>query len=665
MKLNEVLDVFGNESLEVTMTPEQEFEASVESLIDEIDNVMEIRAGLEDMENGAVELAKASCESLLTGLAVREMSIANEDLDFEGLCASFGVQPALFGLEAMSKEEMKAKVREKSDKLKAKAADARERVKNSRVTKALKSIKEKIVAFIKSFFTLDAVMKRTVAKLVNQAKKVKANKDADLTVEVNSSRVAAHLKELRTALGLALEAAQDDRWSGFINRAETTIAQLKEKVEADKIVKVSGADFLASLSGVEYASTKEAANFNAIKQMVDKVVEEEPELGKKLLKWMSALMRAIKTHFRAAVSADIKSLKAIAKGKKVEKKEEATESVAFGIESLDALFGEIERVNAGIEDVEIPEEYSEIGVEGMEIFEEFDSFEETMAAVEAVEEMYIEATIPSQIAALESIAIEKGLNPDNGVSFDLFGNMSAGIEASDEVVENSSEETKKTMKERVKGAGAKVAQMAKSVFAFVKAKFSTGISALKNSLKAIKAGMSDKSPDEIKAFFEENSEACNKIFIYVSVLRNSLNPLAMLTGMFKKSKINDMTEEKVAKLREEMKAALKLDPKTSLTEHVDKQYIDSAIALLTKAEKYSRGLKGSSNFWSHIYALQGDFATIVVKSALGELKSYVKDLGKLLVSALKGAKNLLVKVKDKVKSKLGKKKETEEAPVEA
>lgn len=634
MKLNEVLDVFGNESLDTVMTPEQEFEASIESLIEEIDNVMEIRAGLEDMENGAVKLAKASCESLLTGLAVREMSIANEDLDFEGLCASFGVQPALFGLEAMSKEEMKTKVREKSDRLKAKATDARERVKNSRVVKALKSIKEKIVAFIKSFFTLDGVMKRTVAKLVNQAKKVKANKNADLTVEVYPSKVAAHLKELRIALGLVLEAAQSERWSGFMNRVETTIAQLKEKIEFNKIDKVSGSDFLASLSGVEYASTKEAANFNVIKQMVDKVVDEEPELGKKLLKWMSALMKAIKTHFRAAVSADIKSLKAIAKGKKAEKKEEATESVAFGIESLDALFGEIERVNAGIEDVEIPEEYSEIGMEGMEIFEEFDSFEETMAAVEAIEEMYIEATIPSQIAALESIAIEKGLNPDNGVSFDLFGTMSAGIEASDEVVENASEETKKTMKERIKSGTGKVTKSVKSVAAFIVNKFQ-GFKLIPSSLDKMMTKIEKMDENEFKEFMSQVSGDINAMLGAIYAAKNLSDAMKAGyqpegTSEIKSFSFNTETS------KDELMSALKEAYNLGKTMRIPKGNRKDIKFLMDKARNMDK---------------------------ISRFRSFANKVGSYILSGLKAAKNGLKVLYGKAKSKFGKKKE--EAPVEA
>lgn len=498
MKLNEVLDVFGNESLEATMTPEQEFEASVESLIDEIDNVMEIRAGLEDMENGAVELAKASCESLLTGLAVREMSIANEDADLASICTAFNVKPELFGLEA-EEATMKEKVKDKAGK-------AYSAIKNSRVAKATAAVYAKIVAFVKSFFSFDNIVIRTVKKLIAKAKGL-FKKGINEGVEVQESATA----EVLEAHAEAMEAVKKGLLSKSYDKVVETINALIAKIKGIEFKKpfVKSGEFIKKVLRLNPKAAEKVTEA----EIKEAIKDAEPAQANKVLKAFQGLMSSIKGAFKKAISIDLKSL--IKLGGKGKKSEGAAESVEFGIESLDALFGEIERVNAGVEDVEVPEEYAEIGVEAVEMFEELDAFDATISAVESVEEMYIEATIPSQIAALESIAIEKGLNPDNGVSFDLFGTMSAGIEAADEVVENASEETKKTMKERIKGAANGVAKSAKSVMTFLVNKYKgwklipRSLTKMANKIEKLDE---DKYAEYIKVGFQDINNILNSVF---------------------------------------------------------------------------------------------------------------------------------------------------------
>ena len=640
MKLNEVLDVFGNESLEVTMTPEQEFEASVESLIDEIDNVMEIRAGLEDMENGAVELAKASCESLLTGLAVREVSIASEDADLASICTAFNVKPELFGLEA-DEATMKEKVKDKAGK-------AYSAIKNSRVAKAAAAVYAKIVAFVKSFFSFDNIVIRTVKKLVAKAKGL-FKKGINEDVEVQESATA----EVLEAHAEAMEAVKKGLLSKSYDKVVETINALIAKIKGIEFKKpfVKSGEFIKKVLRLNPKAAEKVTEA----EIKEAIKDAEPAQANKVLKAFQGLMSSIKGVFKKAISIDLKSL--IKLGGKGKKAEGAAESVEFGIESLDALFGEIERVNAGVEDVEVPEEYAEIGVEAVEMFEELDAFDATISAVESVEEMYIEATIPSQIAALESIAIEKGLNPDNGVSFDLFGTMSAGIEAADEVVENASEETKKTMKERVKGAASKATQMIKSAFAFAKAKI-VGIGSIKKALKAIVAGVKNMSEEEAKKFFEENSAACNRIFVYVQYVKAVLTPFSSIGALFTSAKTDGKSKEEIDALRKELSDAMKLgNHKSETLNYIDDAFADAAIGVMSKFEKGSKWINGSSKVIRGLFKAQGGFILSPIVQLIKMIKAVGKDLGKLTTAALNGAKTLL--------SKLGKKKQAEEAPVEA
>lgn len=638
MKLNEVLDVFGNESLETVMTPEQEFEASVESLIEEIDNVMDIRAGLESMEEGAVELAKVSCESLLTGLAVREMSIANEDADLAYICNAFNVKPELFGLEA-NEATMKEQIKDKAGK--AGAA-----IKNSRVAKAAAAIYAKIVAFIKSFFSFDNIVVRMIKKLSEKAKGL-LKKGTTEGEEVTDSVTIEILDKYDNAIGTVKDGVKTKKFQTVIDKLTEATAKIKGMDFKKPFV--SAGEFLKKVAGFKHASGEKVSEAE-VKEAVKYV---EPGLAKKFLQALQGYMVAIKNAFKKAISIDLKSLFKIGKGKEA-KPAAAAESVEFGIEALDSLFGEIKRVEAGVEEVEVPEEYAEIGVEGMEVFEEFDAFESTMEAVESVEEMYIEATIPSQIAALESIAIEKGLNPDNGVSFDLLGTMSAGIEATNEVVEKASEETKKTMKERVKGAASKAAQMVKSAFSFVKAKL-VGIGSIKKALKAIAAGVKNMSEEEAKKFFEENSAACNRIFVCVQYLKALATPFSDLGSLFTSAKTDGKSKEEIEALRKEMSEAMKTgNHKSETLNYIDDVFADAAIGIMSKFEKGSKWINGSSKVIRGFWKAEGGLILAPIVQLIKLVKAVGKDLGKLTTAALNGAKTLL--------AKLGKKKA--EAPVE-
>ena len=616
MKLNEVLDVFGNESLEATMTPEQEFEASVESLIDEIDNVMEIRAGLEDMENGAVELAKASCESLLTGLAVREMSIANEDADLASICTAFNVKPELFGLEA-DEATMKEKVKDKAGK-------AYSAIKNSRVAKATAAVYAKIVAFVKSFFSFDNIVIRTVKKLIAKAKGL-FKKGINEGVEVQESATA----EVLEAHAEAMEAVKKGLLSKSYDKVVETINALIAKIKGIEFKKpfVKSGEFIKKVLRLNPKAAEKVTEA----EIKEAIKDAEPAQANKVLKAFQGLMSSIKGAFKKAISIDLKSL--IKLGGKGKKSEGAAESVEFGIESLDALFGEIERVNAGVEDVEVPEEYAEIGVEAVEMFEELDAFDATISAVESVEEMYIEATIPSQIAALESIAIEKGLNPDNGVSFDLFGTMSAGIEAADEVVENASEETKKTMKERVKGGVEKLRKTVKSVVAFAINKLA-GFRLIPLSLK--------KMMDKIEKMDEVQYAD------YMKQVSGDIN--AMLAAIYAANtlaeamKLGYQPEGSVAAPKFEFKAET---PKEELLKALKEAYE------LGKSMKIPKGNAKDIEFLMNKARNMHNIAGF---------RKFISKIGSTIKSGLTGAKNGLVKLAGKVKDKVSKKKA--EAPVE-
>lgn len=618
MKLNEVLDVFGNESLEAVMTPEQEFEASVESLIEEIDNVMDIRAGLESMEEGAVELAKASCESLLTGLAVREMSIANEDADLAYICNAFNVKPELFGLEA-DEATMKEKIKDKAGK--AGAA-----IRNSRAAKATAAIYAKIVAFVKSFFSFDNIVIRMVKKLSEKAKGL-LKKGVAEGEEVTDSATIEILDAYGNVIGTVKDEIKTKKFQSVIDRLTTTTAKLKEMDFKKPFV--SAGEFLKKVAGLKHEGGEKVSDA----ELTEAVKDVEPGLAKKVLQTLQGFMVAVKGAFKKAISIDLKSLFKIGKGKEA-KPAATTESVEFGIEALDSLFGEIKRVEAGIEEeVEVPEEYAEIGVEGMEMFEEFDAFEATMEAVESVEEMYIEATIPSQIAALESIAIEKGLNPDNGVSFDLFGTMSAGIEAAEEVVEKASEETKKTMKERVKGGVEKLRKTVKSVVAFAINKLA-GFRLIPLSLK--------KMMDKIEKMDEV------QYVDYMKQVSGDIN--AMLAAIYAANtlaeamKLGYQPEGSVAVPKFEFKAET---PKEELLKALKEAYE------LGKSMKIPKGNAEDIEFLMNKARNMHNIAGF---------RKFISKIGSTIKSGLTGAKNGLVKLAGKVKDKVSKKKA--EAPVE-
>ena len=617
MKLNEVLDVFGNESLETVMTPEQEFEASVESLIEEIDNVMDIRAGLESMEEGAVELAKVSCESLLTGLAVREMSIANEDADLAYICNAFNVKPELFGLEA-DEATMKEKIKDKAGK--AGAA-----IKNSRVAKAAAAIYAKIVAFLKSFFSFDNIVIRMIRKLSEKAKGL-LKKGVTEGEEVTDSATIEILDAYGNVIGTVKDEIKTKKFQSVVDRLTAATAKLKEMDFKKPFV--SAGEFLKKVAGFKYEGGEKVSEA----EVKESVKDVEPGLAKKVLQALQGFMVAVKGAFKKAISIDLKSLFKIGKGKET-KPAAAAESVEFGIEALDSLFGEIKRVEAGVEEVEVPEEYAEIGVEGMEMFEEFDAFESTMEAVESVEEMYIEATIPSQIAALESIAIEKGLNPDNGVSFDLLGTMSAGIEAADEVVEKASEETKKTMKERVKGGVEKLRKTVKSVVAFAINKLA-GFRLIPLSLK--------KMMDKIEKMDEVQYAD------YMKQVSGDIN--AMLAAIYAANtlaeamKLGYQPDGSVAAPKFEFKAET---PKEELLKALKEAYE------LGKSMKIPKGNTKDIEFLMNKARNMHNIAGF---------RKFISKIGSTIKSGLTGAKNGLVKLAGKVKDKVSKKKA--EAPVE-
>ena len=618
MKLNEVLDVFGNESLEAVMTPEQEFEASVESLIEEIDNVMDIRAGLESMEEGAVELAKVSCESLLTGLAVREMSIANEDADLAYICNAFNVKPELFGLEA---DEATMK-----EKIKNKAGKAGAAIKNSRAAKAAVAIYAKIVAFIKSFFSFDNIVIRMVKKLSEKAKGL-LKKGVAEGEEVTDSATIEILDEYGNVIGTVKDEIKTKKFQSVVDRLITATAKLKEMDFKKPFV--SASEFLKKVAGLKHEGGEKVSDA----EVKEAVKDVEPGLAKKVLQALQGFMVAVKGAFKKAISIDLKSLFKIGKGKEA-KPAAAAESVEFGIEALDSLFGEIKRVEAGIEEeVEVPEEYAEIGVEGMEMFEEFDAFESTTEAVESVEEMYIEATIPSQIAALESIAIEKGLNPDTGVSFDLFGTMSAGIEAAEEVVEKASEETKKTMKERVKGGVEKLRKTVKSVVAFAINKLA-GFRLIPLSLKK----MMDKIEKMDEAQYAD----------YMKQVSGDIN--AMLAAIYA---ANTLAEAMKLGYQPEGSVAT---PKFEFRAETPKEELLKALKEAYELGKSMRIPKGNAK----------DIEFLMNKARnmhnIAGFRKFISKIGTTIKSGLTGAKNGLVKLAGKVKDKVSKKKA--EAPVE-
>lgn len=666
MKLNEVLDVFGNESLEITMTPEQEYKASLESIIEEIDNVMEIKAGLEDMEMNAVEYAKASCESLLTGLAVREISIANEDLDLRGLCASFGVKPALFGLEE-DEPSMKEKIKDKAGK-------AYSAINNSRIVKAVKFIIKKIIDIIINFFSLNNIFSKMIISIIKNLNKLgKKETYQNLRPSVLVSRMKSffniidrynncknYINEVinhykASEKGMTIEEAQKfaeeimKGWKQF-ETPEPGEEGIGESLDPRVWIK-KGKDLLDKMK--TKAPTKE--------EIKETVKDVEPSLGKKILSAFQKLMAKIRTAAKkagAAIMSAFKNLKDKAKDTFKKKEEGSGESVAFGMEALDSIFGEISRIDYGFEgEIVVPEEYEEIGIEGMSFFEELDALEDTIEAVESVEELYIEAAIPSQIAALESIAIEKGLNPDSGVSFDLFGNMSAGIEASDEVVENASEETKKTMRERAAGAFGKVKSVIVSAFAFIKNKF-VGLSSIKKALKAIKAGIKNMTPEEMKEFMAENSANVNRLLVLTNVVKVFLNPFSIMLSFFVKNPL-EAKKDKLEELRAQMKEAMKIeDSKSHTINQMDSRLIDMAITVIDKYEKNQKGFIANARVIKGYLKQRGGMIVGLIKDYLRMARDMAKDFGAVLVAGLKGAKSLVVELKNKIKS--NKSKNTEE-----